>query len=68
MLSKLVLTHGQDVVILDAGQVLQQGHAAGVDAIGRLMLDTDQGRVEVLSGDVSLRLAPAISSSSNGLS
>jgi len=49
--------HGQDVVILDQGRVLQQGVAAGVDAIGRLMLDTAQGRVEVLSGDVSLRLS-----------
>ncbi|USX26253.1 biotin--[acetyl-CoA-carboxylase] ligase [Oxalobacteraceae bacterium OTU3CINTB1] len=54
---------GQDVVILDHGQVLQQGRAAGVDAIGRLMLDTEHGRVEVLSGDVSLRLSSTIPSS-----
>ena len=54
---------GQDVVILDHGQVLQQGRAACVDAIGRLMLDTDYGRVEVLSGDVSLRLSSTIPSS-----
>ena len=47
----------QDVSIIDDGQILQQGRAAGVDAIGRLMLDTGTGRVEVLSGDVSLRLA-----------
>ena len=53
---------GRDVVILDHGQVLQQGRAAGVDAIGRLMLDTDHGRVEVLSGDVSLRLSSTLSS------
>ena len=59
--------HGQDVVILDQGKVLQQGRAAGVDAIGRLMLDTPQGRVEVLSGDVSLRLS-STTASSNGLS
>jgi BirA family biotin operon repressor/biotin-[acetyl-CoA-carboxylase] ligase len=59
--------HGEDVVILDQGQVLQQGRAAGVDAIGRLMLDTAQGRVEVLSGDVSLRLS-STTASSNGLS
>jgi BirA family biotin operon repressor/biotin-[acetyl-CoA-carboxylase] ligase len=39
--------------------VVQQGRAAGVDAIGRLLLDTDQGRVEILSGDVSLRLSGA---------
>jgi BirA family biotin operon repressor/biotin-[acetyl-CoA-carboxylase] ligase len=49
---------GREVTILDNGAVLQQGRAAGVDAIGRLMLDTSAGRVEVLSGDVSLRLAP----------
>ncbi|KQQ33802.1 biotin--[acetyl-CoA-carboxylase] synthetase [Duganella sp. Leaf126] len=50
--------HGRDVVLLDDGQLLQQGRAAGVDAIGRLLLDTAQGRVAVLSGDVSLRLSP----------
>ncbi|MYM31059.1 biotin--[acetyl-CoA-carboxylase] ligase [Duganella sp. CY15W] len=49
--------HGKDVVLLDNGAVMQQGRAAGVDAIGRLLLDTDQGRVEILSGDVSLRLS-----------
>ncbi|MQA20775.1 biotin--[acetyl-CoA-carboxylase] ligase [Rugamonas rivuli] len=54
---------GQEVVILDNGKVLQQGRAAGVDAIGRLMLDTEQGRAEVLSGDVSLRLSSTIASS-----
>jgi BirA family biotin operon repressor/biotin-[acetyl-CoA-carboxylase] ligase len=48
---------GKDVVLLDNGAVLQQGRAAGVDAIGRLLLDTDAGRVEILSGDVSLRLS-----------
>ncbi|HEX8403300.1 MAG TPA: biotin--[acetyl-CoA-carboxylase] ligase [Duganella sp.] len=69
--NRLHAWRGQDVVILDAGKVTQQGRAAGVDAIGRLMLDTDQGRVEVLSGDVSLRLSTATPStvpSSNGLS
>ncbi|MYM94779.1 biotin--[acetyl-CoA-carboxylase] ligase [Duganella vulcania] len=54
---------GQDVVILDNGKVLQQGRAAGVDAIGRLMLDTEQGRAEVLSGDVSLRLSSTFATS-----
>jgi BirA family transcriptional regulator, biotin operon repressor / biotin---[acetyl-CoA-carboxylase] ligase len=47
---------GRDVTIVDAGQLLQQGRAAGVDHNGRLLLDTAQGRTEVLSGDVSLRL------------
>ena len=50
--------HGREVMLLDDGQVLQQGRAVGVDAIGRLLLDTPNGRVEVLSGDVSLRLSP----------
>ena len=54
---------GQDVVILDNGKVLQQGRAAGVDAIGRLMLDTERGRAEVLSGDVSLRLSSTFATS-----
>ncbi len=54
---------GREVVILDQGKVLQQGRAAGVDAIGRLMLDTEQGRAEVLSGDVSLRLSSFIGQS-----
>jgi BirA family biotin operon repressor/biotin-[acetyl-CoA-carboxylase] ligase len=48
---------GQPVNILDHGVVQQQGLAAGVDEQGRLMLDTPAGRVAVLSGDVSLRLA-----------
>lgn len=50
--------HGREVMLLDDGLVLQQGRAVGVDAIGRLLLDTPNGRVEVLSGDVSLRLSP----------
>lgn len=50
---------GRDVVLLDQGAVLQQGRAVGVDHIGRLLLDTGQGRVEILSGDVSLRLSGA---------
>ncbi len=46
---------GQQVVILDDGKVLHQGLASGVDELGRLILETDQGRVAVLAGDVSLR-------------
>ena len=41
---------------LDNGQLLQQGVAAGVDHLGRLLLRTDGGLQEVMSGDVSLRL------------
>ncbi|MCC2971301.1 biotin--[acetyl-CoA-carboxylase] ligase [Massilia sp. IC2-476] len=48
---------GQPVVILDNGQVLQEGLAAGVDDSGRLLLDTAEGRSTVLAGDVSLRLS-----------
>ncbi|CAN7574266.1 biotin--[acetyl-CoA-carboxylase] ligase [Massilia sp. LjRoot122] len=47
---------GQTVVILDNGQVLQEGLAAGVDDAGRLLLDTAEGRTTVLAGDVSLRI------------
>ncbi|RZA34642.1 MAG: biotin--[acetyl-CoA-carboxylase] ligase, partial [Lysobacteraceae bacterium] len=47
---------GQPVIILDHGQVLHEGLAAGVDDAGRLLLDTAAGRIAVLAGDVSLRL------------
>ncbi|MEO8406967.1 MAG: biotin--[acetyl-CoA-carboxylase] ligase [Oxalobacteraceae bacterium] len=47
---------GQTVLVLDRGQILQQGVAVGVDAIGRLLLDTAAGRVAVVAGDVSLRI------------
>jgi BirA family biotin operon repressor/biotin-[acetyl-CoA-carboxylase] ligase len=50
---------GQSVAIVDQGAVVQQGVAAGVDDSGRLLLDTDGGRIAVLAGDVSLRLGGA---------
>jgi BirA family biotin operon repressor/biotin-[acetyl-CoA-carboxylase] ligase len=51
---------GEPVVILENGIVLHEGTAAGVDATGRLQLDTGNGRIAILSGDVSLRpAAPA---------
>ncbi len=43
------------VSIIDGGVVLHSGLAAGVDDNARLLLDTDSGRIEILSGDVSLR-------------
>ena len=43
------------VSIIDGGSVLHTGIAAGVDDNARLLLDTDAGRIEILSGDVSLR-------------
>ena len=48
---------GQEVKILDNGQLLQQGIAAGVDRLGRLRLQTEDGLLDIMSGDVSLRLA-----------
>jgi BirA family biotin operon repressor/biotin-[acetyl-CoA-carboxylase] ligase len=47
---------GETVVLLDAGRVVHEGLAAGVDDAGRLLLDTAQGRIPVLAGDVSLRV------------
>jgi BirA family biotin operon repressor/biotin-[acetyl-CoA-carboxylase] ligase len=46
----------QAVNILDRDQILQQGIARGVDDTGRLLLDTEDGRITVVAGDVSLRL------------
>jgi BirA family biotin operon repressor/biotin-[acetyl-CoA-carboxylase] ligase len=50
---------GERVAVLDGERTLQQGIAAGIDDSGRLLLDTDAGRVALLSGDVSLRRADA---------
>jgi BirA family biotin operon repressor/biotin-[acetyl-CoA-carboxylase] ligase len=46
---------GRPVAIVDRGEVLHEGRAAGVDDIGRLLLDTPTGRVAIIAGDVSLR-------------
>jgi BirA family biotin operon repressor/biotin-[acetyl-CoA-carboxylase] ligase len=46
---------GQAIDIVDHGKIVQQGVAIGVDAIGRLLLDTAAGQVAVMAGDVSLR-------------
>ncbi|MES2104660.1 MAG: biotin--[acetyl-CoA-carboxylase] ligase [Pseudomonadota bacterium] len=45
----------QMVRILDQGQLVHEGIAAGVDASGCLCLLTQQGPVTVVAGDVSLR-------------
>lgn len=50
---------GETVTILDRGTVLHEGAAAGVDDAGRLLLDTLDGRIAVLAGDVSLRVKGA---------
>jgi BirA family biotin operon repressor/biotin-[acetyl-CoA-carboxylase] ligase len=47
---------GQPVAILDAGTILHEGLAAGVDDAGRLLLDTEAGRIAIVAGDVSLRM------------
>lgn len=49
---------GQAVVILDHGTIVHQGCATGIDASGRLLLDTEQGCIAVMAGEVSLRPLP----------
>lgn len=48
---------GQAVDILDGAQVRLSGYAHGVDATGRLLLQTEGGQVAIVAGDVSLRAA-----------
>lgn len=50
---------GQAVAIIDRGRILYEGQAVGVDDIGRLLLDTADGQIAVLAGDVSLQVAGA---------
>jgi BirA family biotin operon repressor/biotin-[acetyl-CoA-carboxylase] ligase len=47
---------GKAVNILDQGKILYQGHAAGADEEGQLLLDTAQGIRAIVAGDVSLRI------------
>ncbi|MGF6698943.1 BirA family biotin operon repressor/biotin-[acetyl-CoA-carboxylase] ligase [Paraburkholderia sp. MM5496-R1] len=51
---------GRDVVLLEQGQELARGVAAGVDERGQLLLDTAEGRQSIATGDVSLRLAHGV--------
>jgi len=46
---------GKPVSIVDGDQVSLDGIAAGVDNLGRLLLDTPAGQMAITSGDVSLR-------------
>ena len=57
--NRLHAWQGQVVAIVDHGAVLHEGVAAGVDDSGRLLLDTAQGRIAVMAGDVSLRMKGA---------
>lgn len=50
---------GQAVKIVENGRVLQEGTAMGVDMMGRFLIETGSGQVEILAGDVSLRLQDA---------
>ncbi|MES2535324.1 MAG: biotin--[acetyl-CoA-carboxylase] ligase [Pseudomonadota bacterium] len=47
---------GQAVAVLDNGRIVHEGKAVGVDATGRLILETGAGQVAVVAGDVSLRV------------
>lgn len=46
---------GEQVAVLDQGKVCQFGTTVGVDDAGRLLINTAEGQIAVLSGDVSLR-------------
>lgn len=48
---------GRMVDILERGAIVRSGRALGIDAMGRLLLETVNGTQAVLAGDVSLRLA-----------
>ena len=69
--NRLDAYRGQQVVIIDHGQVLHEGTAAGVDDFGQLLLDSTgcdspgrdspgrgspAGRIAIVSGDVTLRV------------
>jgi BirA family biotin operon repressor/biotin-[acetyl-CoA-carboxylase] ligase len=45
---------GETVTVQDRDRILYQGTAIGADPAGCLLLDTDNGRVAVMAGDVSL--------------
>jgi BirA family biotin operon repressor/biotin-[acetyl-CoA-carboxylase] ligase len=47
---------GQQVVIIDRGQIVHEGICCGVDQLGRLLLEHAGERMEIVSGDVSLRV------------
>ncbi len=47
---------GRAVRIIDHDRIVHEGIAIGVDDSGCLLMDTAQGRIAVLAGDVSLRL------------
>lgn len=48
---------GQQVEVTDQGKILNTGVALGCDEIGRLLIETGQGSIAVMVGDVSIRSA-----------
>jgi BirA family biotin operon repressor/biotin-[acetyl-CoA-carboxylase] ligase len=54
--NRLHAYQGDTVAIIDRGSTLHEGVAAGVDDGGRLLLDTGEGRIAIVAGDVSLRV------------
>jgi len=46
---------GRPVNVLDKGEIVQSGTAAGVDAQGRLLLHTAEGLLTVSIGEISIR-------------
>jgi len=53
---------GRDVTVSDAaGRMVAQGRVAGIDALGRLLVESAEGVTPVAAGDVTLRpAAPAL--------
>jgi BirA family biotin operon repressor/biotin-[acetyl-CoA-carboxylase] ligase len=51
---------GQEVVILNEGNIVHAGRAVGIDESGRFLMDTRDGQIAVAAGDVSLRLRETI--------
>ncbi|KMQ80403.1 Biotin--protein ligase [Candidatus Burkholderia pumila] len=48
---------GREVALMDQGQEVTRGIAAGVDERGQLLIDTPEGTRTVATGELSLRLA-----------
>ncbi|AZY47804.1 biotin--[acetyl-CoA-carboxylase] ligase [Bordetella avium] len=46
------------VNVIDRGQIIHSGQAAGLDALGRLQVHTDAGLVAVSAGEISVRAHP----------
>lgn len=55
--NRLHAWQGRQVEIVDGACVLQRGTAAGVDDSGHLLLDSADGRIAIVAGDVSLRVS-----------